>query len=199
MLSSLTKLEAINTMLSTIGESPVNTLTGTLPADTTIALNILTEVSRDTQAKGWHFNTEFQVEFSPDSDKKITVADSVLRIDLAPADEGDIDLVLRGTKLYDRKEHTYDFDDKIKATVVYGFDFEELPHVAKQYITIRASRILSDRIVGSRTHHQFTAIDEGWAWNNLLEYEGWTADHSIFDNQDMYNVIRRGSPIDRVQ
>jgi len=199
MLSSLTKLEAINTMLATIGESPVNSLTGSLPADTTIALNLLTEVSRDTQAKGWHFNTEFDVEFTPDAaDNKITVSGSILRLDLESHNAGDIDIVMRGTSLYDRKEHTYEFTDEIKATVVYGLAFEDLPHVAKQYVTIRAARILSDRMVGSVTHHQFTSMDERYAWNSLIEYEGWTANHSIFDNMDTYNAIRRGSPIDRV-
>lgn len=185
-------------MLGTIGESPINSLNGVLPADTAIAMNLLTEVSRDTQAKGWHFNTEFEVPLTPDIDKKINVSGSTLRLDLEPKNQGDIDIVMRGTKLYDRKKRTYEFTDTIKATIVYGLDFESLPHVAKQYITIRASRILSDRMVGSVTNHQFTAIDERWAWNSLIEYEGWTADHSIFDNMGTFNVVRRGSPMDSI-
>ena len=32
-----TELEAVNTILSTIGESPINSLTGTLPVDANIA------------------------------------------------------------------------------------------------------------------------------------------------------------------
>ena len=36
-LAGTTELESVNTMLSMIGEAPVNSLTGTLPLDGTIA------------------------------------------------------------------------------------------------------------------------------------------------------------------
>ena len=55
-----TKIESVNTMLSTIGESPINTLTGTLPVDATLAINILDEVNREVQAQGWKFNSSYK-------------------------------------------------------------------------------------------------------------------------------------------
>lgn len=200
MLSSFTKLEAINTMLSVIGEAPVNTLTGALPVDTVMALNVLTEVSRDVQSKGWHFNTEFEVVLTPDeTTKEIVLGAGTLRVDLEAKDAGSLDVVVRGSKLYDRKEHTYEFSDEVKATVVYGLEFDDLPHSARQYITVRSARTLQDRVVGSTKHHQFTLRDEQYAWGSMCEYESWTADHSIFDNADTLNAVRRGSPIDRVR
>ena len=39
-----TELEAVNTILSTIGEAPLSTLTGSLPVDGTTAKNILNEI-----------------------------------------------------------------------------------------------------------------------------------------------------------
>ena len=55
-----TKLEAVNTMLGVIGESPVNTISGSsLPASVVVALNILDETNREVQSVGWDFNTEF--------------------------------------------------------------------------------------------------------------------------------------------
>ena len=44
--SSMTVLEAVNVLLTTIGEAPVNTLTGNQVTDVTIANQVLTEVSR---------------------------------------------------------------------------------------------------------------------------------------------------------
>ena len=44
-LSGTTELEAVNTLLHTIGEAPVNSLTGTLPIDATLASNTITEIS----------------------------------------------------------------------------------------------------------------------------------------------------------
>lgn len=59
-----TELEAVNTILSTIGEAPLNTLTGSLPVDGTIAKNVLSEVAREVQSQGWHFNTHNKVTLS---------------------------------------------------------------------------------------------------------------------------------------
>ena len=58
------ELEAVNTILSTIGEAPLNTLSGSLPVDGTIAKNVLSEVSREVQSQGWHFNTHYKVTLS---------------------------------------------------------------------------------------------------------------------------------------
>ena len=68
MLSPTTELEAINTMLSTIGESPVNTVEDTGNVDVVIARQILQTASREVQARGWHFNTEINYTITPDSD-----------------------------------------------------------------------------------------------------------------------------------
>ena len=54
---STSELEAVNTILSAIGEAPVNSLTGSLPIDATQAQNLLKEISREIQAAGWHFNS----------------------------------------------------------------------------------------------------------------------------------------------
>ena len=59
--SSMTELEAVNILLTTIGEAPVNTLTGNQVTDVSIANQVLNEVSREVQSQGWHFNTEQRV------------------------------------------------------------------------------------------------------------------------------------------
>ena len=42
-----TELEAVNTILSTIGEAPLSTLTGSLPVDGTMAKSVLNEINRE--------------------------------------------------------------------------------------------------------------------------------------------------------
>jgi hypothetical protein len=59
------ELEAVNAMLSAVGEAPVASLTGTLPTNVTLARNLLTRTSREVQGKGWRFNTEFGYEIAP--------------------------------------------------------------------------------------------------------------------------------------
>jgi hypothetical protein len=80
--SPTTKLEAVNTMLSTIGEAPVNSLaTGLIDAET--AETILNNVSREVQARGWNFNTEYDYTFSPNVDGEIDLPANIIRADLA--------------------------------------------------------------------------------------------------------------------
>ena len=44
-ITPTTELQAVNTMLSVIGEAPVNSITGTTTVDVSVAKNILNETS----------------------------------------------------------------------------------------------------------------------------------------------------------
>ena len=57
-LNTTTELEAVNTMLQTIGESSVTTLAGTLPYEVAVAQTILKEVAREICMDSFVFNTE---------------------------------------------------------------------------------------------------------------------------------------------
>tara|TARA_R100001463_G_scaffold57272_1_gene109469 strand:+ start:212 stop:823 length:612 start_codon:yes stop_codon:yes gene_type:complete len=201
-LAKSTELDAVNIMLSNIGEAPVNNITNNPNADVQMALNILREVSREIQSAGWHFNSDLEVPLTPDStSKQITFTDNVARIDLEGKHHrpDKYDVVLMGDKLYDRKNRTYQFDEELKGTVVYLMDFTFLPEAARRYITIRAARIYQDRLLGSEKHHMFNRSDEQQAFVALREFELDTADYSIFDNYDVYQMIDRGNVIRRVQ
>jgi len=201
-LAKSTELDAVNIMLSNIGEAPVNNITNNPNADVQMALNILREVSREIQSAGWHFNSDLEVPLTPDStSKQITFTDNVARIDLEGKHHrpDKYDVVLMGDKLYDRKNRTYQFDEELKGTVVYLMDFTFLPEAARRYITIRAARIYQDRLLGSEKHHMFNRSDEQQAFVALREFELDSADYSIFDNYDVYQMIDRGNVIRRVQ
>lgn len=189
-------------MLSMIGEAPVNTVDGSKSADVSQADTILTEISREIQSGGWHFNTEYQVELTPDTvTSEIYLAPQTLRIDLEVADSRAgttgkyVDAVQRGNRLYDRENKTYVFTDTVKVTVVYGLDWEVVPQPAKQYIAVRAGRVFCDRMIGSSDLHRVHFLQETQALMNLRNWEAEMADHTIFDNFDVYRVInRQGQP-----
>ena len=191
-----TELEAVNTILSTVGEPPINSFTGTQGADATIARNILTEVSREVQSEGWHFNTLFDQTLNPNTSNEIVLADEVLRVDndtlLKNSDLNDQrDVIQRGNRLFDKTDNTFAFDTAVKATIVYFYPFEEMPEPARRYVTIRASRVFQDRMLGSQKHHMYTRQDEAKALSTLKEFEGDTADRTIFDHNDVYAIINR--------
>ena len=194
-MTPTTKLEAVNIMLSTIGESPVNSLSSGL-VDAELAETILDATSRSVQSEGWHFNKEYQVKYSPDLSGNVLLPTNVLRADASAQIDTinrgqDFDLVQRGTKMYDRKNHTFSINKTVELDIVVQLSFEELPEVAKRYITLKASRVFQDRVVGSSTLHQYNQEDEERAYFELKEFEGDSGDYTIFDSPDVAATLDR--------
>lgn len=186
----MTELEAVNVMLTTIGEAPVSTLSGNQVVDVSVAQQVLTEVSREVQSRGWHFNTDTRVELSPSVDTFIYVPADVARLDITNKTD---DIIARSGKLYNLTDKTYVFADKVEATIVYYMAFTELPDVARKFITVRAARIFSDRMINSETLHRMTAKDEQTALVDLKEYEGDTADYNMMDSYSVSRTLQRGA------
>ena len=96
----------------------------------------------------------------------------------------DTDLVQRGMKMYDRIKNTYAIGVSVKVDMVVLLDFEEMPETARRYISIKAARVLQDRLLGSESLHSFNARDELAAWNSVLQNESDVQDLNIFDNYE---------------
>jgi len=177
-----TQLQAINQMLSGIGQAPVVSLDVANP-EIAIALSILDAVNTEVQGEGWHFNTEVQYPLTADVNGNIFVPANVLQIsDNKFANNQKYQTVLRDGKLYDKVNHTYTFpaNTTIKCDIVWKFDFEDLPQVFKNYITQRATRVFAGRVLGSQELVQFNANDEGVLRANCLAYDTNTAETNIF-------------------
>lgn len=187
MLSPTTKLDAINTMLSTIGEAPINTLDDIGSVDAVMAEQILDSTSREVQGRGWHWNTEHEYEINPSADGYLWLPPTVLRADDSKGRLGK-DVVVRGQRLYDRRRHTYEFTASMTLDLMVLLEFEELPQPAKHFIMIRSSRIFQERVVGSASLSGFTEMDEIWAKFQLEEMEGDIAEYNILT--DSYSVAR---------
>lgn len=186
-LTQTTKLEAVNTMIGSIGEAPVNSL-GTGLSEANVAEQILDETSRAIQTKGWWFNTDIMT-LSIDVNDEYQLPTQALKVDT-----GSEVVVMRGNKLYDRSKGTYKFPDipSAEVSIVMGLDFEELPEVARQYIKIRAARIFQDRTVGSNSLHGFGQQDELDALIELQSTELENGHYNIFDNEFVANATSRG-------
>lgn len=180
MAAGMTELEAINIMLSTIGESPVNSLAEiSSMVDAVVANSVLKEVSTAVQEEGWHFNIEKNFTLTPDFlNKEIQVPGNCIQCDASGQDSAR-DVCVRGNRLYDRDNHTFTFDRSVQVDMVLVLDFEELPQAARHYITIRAARVYQQRIVGSETLGNFTEKDEARARAGLRKFEADTSDYNI--------------------
>lgn len=164
-----TELEAVNIILSGIGETPVNTLIGELTTDVSQAKALLTEISREVQAEGWVWNTEREYPLKTNQNNEIVLPANVLLVYFR---EPDTRLyTVRGTRVYNLSEHTFKFDKgtAIKAlSIILFLDFDELPETARRYITLKALRVFQERTVGSLQLSQYQREDELKARASLL-------------------------------
>lgn len=192
MLSPTTELEAVNSMLATIGESPVSTVDDTGVVDAAIALKTLREVSREVQTRGWHFNTDVQFKMTPSfPDGEIQLPKNILRIDTVRESAG-IDVASRGKRLYNRSKHNFVFEKPVIVDMVVLLTFEDLPEFARGYIATRASRLFQKRTVGSLELDSLSGEDEARALMLLNEAEAETADYNVLtDNYDVARILHR--------
>ena len=187
-----TELDAVNSILMSVGESPVNTLSVQSP-EVAIAQKTLQQVCREILSEGWKFNTETQYPITLNTNNECIIPNNVLQIDLNRYRHPDAFDTIRKTdngiqKLYDLHDHTFEFTNtsggKIYVDVVWMLDFNDIPQVFQDYITVRASRIASNRMVNNPEAAELIAADEAQARAVALEYDTVQGDYNIFNNQE---------------
>ena len=195
-VAATTELESVNIMLAAIGESPINSLTGTLPVDARLAQSTLAEQNKDVQSEGWSFNTEIDVTLTRDgTTKQIALPTDILRIDANIHQHPNVDPIQRQLKMYDRLNNKYEFDEDLICTVVYFRTFNEIPEPARRYITIKAARVFVDRLVSDDGLRTYTQQDETRARAVLMETDLSNADHNVLrGDPSLTNVFDTYSP-----
>ena len=179
-----TELSAVNNILGAIGQSPITTLNFDNP-EISFIFNLLRDANVDTQAEGWHFNTEKHVKFAIDANGKIAIGNDILSMDLHENQaKRTHDLVRRAGFLYDKIDHTDVFTDDLTLDVVRLYNFEDLPIIFRRYITYRASRVAATKLVANPNLVKLLAQQEALARAALMEYECNQGDHSMFGFED---------------
>ena len=179
-----TELSAVNSILGAIGQAPLTTLNFDNP-EVSFIFNLLRDANVDTQAEGWHFNTEKHVTFARDANGKIAIGNDILSMDLHDNQaRRTFDLVRRNGFLYDKIKHTDVFTQDLDLDIVRLYNFEDLPIVFRRYIIYRASRVAATQLVANAGLVKLLGIQEQQARAALQEYECNQADHSMFGFED---------------
>jgi len=193
-----TKLKAINTLLSIIGEAPVNSLTPPLTGDTSLAESVLDEISTEVQGSGWSWNTRLYANIPLDANGHSTLSSSTLAVRFNPISYPSQRFILRGTKLYDRVDATYDLRGSLGvaltgsttdlvAEVVEELDWDSIPETGRRYIMIRAGRIFANRAITSNSIEAYTSEDEENALRILRRTEDMAQNYNYISGpDDMY-------------
>jgi len=186
------ELPAVNEILASVGQAPVTTLDQTNP-DVAIAYDTLINVSREVQAEGWTFNTEYNYPFSPDSNKQIRIPENILQIDLTD-EYRHIDAIRRDGRLYDKVKHTYDWEHDVYCDVVWLFDWVDLPKPIQDYIVARTAAIVSTRIVGDGQQYKMLQQKEAYTRAFAMEYECNQGDYTFFGHPKGGNFYNSYQP-----
>jgi hypothetical protein len=164
----MTELDAVNDMLMSIGQAPVNTLEVSGITDVSIARQRLDVALRNTLARGWWFNTDTGYELSPDVDSIVLVPANALKVEGAAADVTERTHPTKGRALYNRAERAFEFDDAVSCEIVWGFGFADIPQTARTYVATVAARRFQSKAIGSQILDRFEEEDELKAWVNLI-------------------------------
>ena len=175
----MTELDAINRMLAVIGEAPIDSLSSIQVneiTDSALARRTLAEVNRDVQSEGWSWNTDESVEIGATAQDEFVLPSDTLQAQFSPAQYSDCQYVQRGLKIWDRQKQTYKFADDVGgqlyiSQLIRQLDWDQLPHQAQEYISIRAARIYSDRFTNSTVIFSYTSGDETYARGMLIRSE----------------------------
>ena len=194
-----TELSAVNSILGAIGQSPVTTINYENP-EISFIYNILTEVNKDVQNEGWHFNTEYHVKVTPDATTKhVVLPNNTLRYDLHEGWDRNQDVVIRDGRLYDLVDHTDEFTTDLYLDVVTLYKFEDLPNPFQRYITYRAASRAATQLVSNPQLVQLLQQQEALSRSTCVEYECSQADHSYFgfEHQTNYRPYKPSQVIAR--
>lgn len=181
-LTPTTELEAVNAILSVIGELPLRDLTQTDGnADATMALQALRLATKIVQGRGWQFNTDLNFLLYREPDGTILVPANAVRVAKADGrwDQDAIAFTERARKLWDRANNTFVWALDIYCDITRLFDFADLPEAARAYILEKATKKFQARDLGSQTLDAFTQADIADAMVVLAEYDLDTDRHNF--------------------
>ena len=190
-LTPVKELEAVNILLAAIGEAAVSSLETATTVEVTQAKNLLSNVNRAAQQKGWHFNTEWDVVLTRDSDNRIPLSESILSV----YQPGQL-MTIRGRSgsmyAYDLDNNTFTWTKNLNnAVTITLLDFVDTPNTFRQYVTTRAARIFQEEIIGQVSAETVNRQEEAEAYADLLDDDAERAGLNVaYGTLDMLNTTQ---------
>lgn len=197
------ELNAINSILASIGQAPVTAIDSdgspsypTNP-DVAMAYNTLIEVSEEVQSEGWTFNQEKHYPIDLNAENEIDIPADILQLTLTQEHERGVDgnvtrmnnvdkhfypeVIQRDGKVYDKANHTYKFNQNpVYFTVMWLYKFDDIPAVIRDFITARASVIACMRMLGDGDQYKMLQSRELYCRSQAMEYETSQGQYSYF-------------------
>ena len=205
-ISTDTELSAVNSILGSIGQSPITSLQASGNIDPlanpviSFIKNLLDEVNKDVQTSGWHFNTHYRVKQSPDAQGNYVVPQDSILYDISDGQiDRDTDVIKKDGKLYDLVHQTDVFTKDYYFDIISLLPFADVPPAIQRYIIARAAVRAATQLVSNADLVKLLKLEEEQAKANALNYEteqgdynfmGWPAESKYRAYQPYKALIR---------
>lgn len=187
-ITALTELDAVNSIIGTIGEAPINNLEELTDVDAINALRILRSISRQEQARGWTFNKMPHFLLNPNMDtKRIPWNSNYLYV----KENHGLKLVRQGDYVKDLFNNTMTFEQPLDVEIVLALDFENLPEQMRNYILAKACFVFQSSYFGDDSLTKITQQEIAEAWQQLMEFEVDNNNISMLEHTDVYRLRKR--------
>lgn len=189
VITSDTKLDAVNSVLEAIGESPVGTLENPTNVDVINALRMLDGISRRLQVTGWPFNTYPAYKLNPDiTEHKIRWNSDILGFKATNGTR----YIKRGDYLYDMDKQTDVIMEPVEAKVVLMVAFEDLPDPLRYYVAAKTAKEFQLKYLGDAALSEELARLEVEAWQEVIDYCLEMDAPNMFNNPSVQEIASRG-------
>ncbi len=164
-ITPMTELEAVNIILASIGESPVNSIENPTNVDVINAIRIL--------------RNNHKIYWSP----------HLLYIEAKDGTK----YTKNGEYLYNFTEQTFNFLNPIEVQAIFFVDFDDMPDPMRNYICAKSAKTFQSRYLGDASLAEELERDEQEAWAALQEYELDRNDFSLLNFPAVSTITMRGN------
>ena len=189
------KLNSVNAVLRRLGKLPVTAL-DTSGGSTEAHVERAIDDATDTiLAKGWYFNSKWEVTATPDSSDNIllTALESSATIYHVDSWGGDAyrHVTQRNTKLYDLDNNTDTFTGNILLTYTYAVAYTEIPIVYAEWIETLAAFNFNRQYIGDSAKDGMLRAELVDREATARREENESADVNVLDTTEARQLLGR--------
>lgn len=186
MLILYSELDAINYILTTVGESPVNQI-DTNNIDVVNIKRLLDSNTRQILLAGYPFNVVENFKLYPDEHThQISIPANVIKFDTGTPTQ-----IKRNGKLYDMQQQSDRFKAPVICKAYLNVPFEDLPDTFKTYAVLKTAVSFQQRFFGDTDQTQELMLLLTEAYNDVVYYEVKAANANLFQNSSVVGIINR--------
>jgi len=131
---NMNELEALNMLLRLIGSSPVNSVSTPHP-DAANARTTLERQRKQVQRRGWWFNIDYNITYTPDSGGHIVVPSQLNSLVIY-----DKRFIQRGDKIYDKCNQTYVITEAVLVKKqIRILEWDDMPECVQEHAAYKAA------------------------------------------------------------